>query len=660
MMSKLLTRCKPYTTAIWSVITQFAIIETLIFVLLNLYKLAYLHKYFNVYGQTFSHLLIITIGAMGFMLFWIYWLSYRGKVIALVSIHVFLIALMYSDLIYYRYFSDLITIPVLMQIGQANALTESIQTLVKPEDYVIFIDLLVVIPYLVIVLWTKRTKKSDPPHPKHPFSWSRVGVKSIPSLSVLVISAFLFLVPMYQLAHYKDKNLFETNWWNLSMYRNTGLLAFHEYDLYRYIKLNWFTDRYLSTNEISDIENWLDNTASLRASSEQDSTFGAYRGKNVIIVQIEAMQNFMIGQSYQEQELTPNFNALLKNSAYFSQFYHQTAAGRTSDADFLANCSLHPVAVGAVFTRYAQNDFTCVPQVLKDNGYTANVFHAFEGGFWNRNMMYQTMGYDKFYTKEEFQDGERIGWSIGDESFFKQSVNFISKKTQPSYSFLITLSSHHPFDLPSRYQTLELNDMPDNILRDYLQSIHYVDTAIGELIQDMKDKGLWDNSILIIYGDHDNSIHNMNTYKTYLGREPTEWDKLQLQRQIPFFIHFPDEKYAGIYPEPAGQLDIAPTILHLLGISSSKLPYMGTPLITDQPIKDRLIMFRNGSFVDDKHYYVSQATTDLTLGSCYDRKSGAKVDVAACIPHAEATLTQFKYSDQILDYNLIPTLLKDN
>ena len=154
----------------------------------------------------------------------------------------------------------------------------------------------------------------------------------------------------------------------------------------------------------NEAKQWFAERGNERKQLESDPLFGKYKGKNVIMVQLEAFQNFVIGQKINGQEVTPNMNKLLGESMYFKNFYHQTSQGRTSDADLAANASLQPLITGSVFIRYAQHQYDSMPSTLKDNGYTTSVFHAYDGGFWNRNAMYQTLKYDTFYSKKKLPD----------------------------------------------------------------------------------------------------------------------------------------------------------------------------------------------------------------------------------------------------------------
>lgn len=131
-----------------------------------------------------------------------------------------------------------------------------------------------------------------------------------------------------------------------------------------------------------------------------NDSFGKYSGSNIVVIQAEAFMNFVVGRSINGQEVTPNLNALIKENTYFSNYYHQTSQGRTSDADFASNGSLYPLVSGSVFVRYPDHQFDTLPAILKSKGYSTNAFHAYEGSFWNRQIMYKAMGYDHFYSKK--------------------------------------------------------------------------------------------------------------------------------------------------------------------------------------------------------------------------------------------------------------------
>ncbi|REK77498.1 LTA synthase family protein [Paenibacillus paeoniae] len=600
---------------------------------------------------------IIETGAILLASFWTLLLPTRGRLIALIALNLILSFILYADVIYYRYFQDLITVPVLMQLGQVESLGGSIHTLMKLEDFRLLWDAVIIIPYAVYVLWRGRADLKAK-------AASNTGTVRLRKISIRIgctIAAFMLGFSLFftNLNHATDtwaKGLFEKNWWNLSIYNVAGALGFHGYDIYRYAKINWLDVEPVSAEHRSDTQRFMENRAAARSELERtDALFGAYEGSNVLMVQVESLQTFMLGQSIGGKEITPVLNQLLKESAYFSTFYHQTAQGRTSDADFAVNCSLQPMKSGSVFIQYASHEFGCLPTQLKSEGYSTNVFHPYQGGFWNRNVMYKNMKYDQFYSMKHYELDERLGWSLGDKSFYRQSMDVIASLPQPFHSFLISLTSHHPYKLPAAEKLLDTEELTDTIMGDYLQVIHYADAALGELIDRMKAEGLWDNTIFVLYGDHDNSIQNWDLYPRFMKDTTNAAEREQVIKSVPMLIHLPDGAHAGTYNKASGQLDMTPTIMYLLGLSTSEPKWLGAPLLTEQREETRLVTQRNGSWTDGHRYYIPSADGLSANGKCYAVDTGELLASDACMPMTDWADAELTMSDRIVMGNLLRT-----
>ena len=162
-------------------------------------------------------------------------------------------------------------------------------------------------------------------------------------------------------------------------------------------------------------------------------------------MQLEAIQQFVIGTKFNGKEITPNLNKFINDSAYFENFYYQIGAGNTSDAEFLANTSLYPLNEGAVYFRFPANTYESTANLLKKQGYATYAAHANNPSFWNRMEMYKALGFDKFINSKSLVLDEFLGWGLSDMSFLKQSLNKIDV-SRPFYGFFITLSSHYPFN----------------------------------------------------------------------------------------------------------------------------------------------------------------------------------------------------------------------
>ncbi|MFS0722948.1 LTA synthase family protein [Paenibacillus sp. 1P07SE] len=638
---------------LWPMLSRFRGIELLLFVLLMLLKLYLFDHSIHVRNMRMGAAdVIVATGTLGLIVFWTIWLSARARILVLILLNIVLTSILYADLLYFRYFQDLISIPVLLQAGQVGALGESIGSLLKISDIRLFLDWPLLITLSLWLLLRRKPAASDGRAPRRRLRSAMVRLSL--SLIVLALSVTLVFVPIQIAKRTWAQGLFVGIWWNVSLYNVTGLFGFHGYDAYQYVKQQLGRTE-LPESELADTARWLQEHRASVLPSADDALFGAYRGKNVIMVQAEAIQSFMIGRSFGGQTITPYLNELIESSAYFPDFYHQAAQGRTSDADFAANCSLQPLPTGSVFIRYAQHEYSCLPGILRDEGYATGVYHAYDGGFWNRNVMYNNMGYVKYYNRNDYIVDEPLGWSVGDRSFFRQSVEKMKLHRKPSYSFLITLTSHHPYSLPASYKTLELGELDGTMFGDYIQSVHYVDQAFKSFVGELQAADLWEDSIVVFYGDHDNSIRDWEPFETFLGEPLSALQRERMLRQVPLLIHLPDGAHAGTYPG-GGQLDIAPTLLHLLGIRPDDHYMLGAPLLTGQPLPEQTVVFRDGAFSSASHYFVPSGDGILAHGTCYSLMTGEPVDVSACEPLALKARAQLMHSDRIVMNNLVPRL----
>ncbi|WP_276356403.1 LTA synthase family protein [Cohnella caldifontis] len=612
-----------------------------------LFKLYYLDRHLNVGGMNHWKW-EVNLGAMLLATCWTAFLGPRARITALVVVDLILSIVIFSDLVYFRYFKDFISVPVLLQAGQVSSLEDSISSLIIYKDAIYFADL----PFAILIaIWVYR-RNSPRRNPKPPGTRRvRLSIRLATGILAFIIGYQLIAIPVAEQKRGWAAGLFEGNWWNIPIYNVTGLFGFHGYDAYRYAKENWLGGG-LNDKQVQEAADWMDQRRSLQQQAETDPLFGAYKGKNVLVIQAEAFQTFLIDRKVGGEEITPNLNKLIGQSAYFPNFYHQTANGRTSDADFSTSCSLHPVASGSVFIRFASHEFECLPQVLKSAGYDATVHHAYDGSFWNRNNMYHNMQYDQFYNIKDFKIDEPLGWSLGDKSFLRQTVQQIAERGKsPFYAMAITLSSHHPYAIGQH--ELNVGSLDGTLLGDYVQAAHYVDEAVGVLIDELKQANLWNDTILVFYGDHDNSINTWDDYAKLFGRPVTELEKSTILKKVPYIVHLPGDEHAGVYEKAVGQMDTEPTILHLLGISTQPYDLMGVSAFSSAA---KPVVFRNGGFTDGNVWFVPNNDGILGHGTCYSMKDGSVTDLAACQPGAKEARTELQMSDRIVEHDLVPVL----
>lgn len=539
--------------------------------------------------------------------------------------------IMLADLFFYRYYSDVISIPVLLQVAQAGSVKQSVFSLFQLGDLIFLFDLPLLLPLLKI-------------SGKARFSAEKVLFRKRAAKAMLLFFCGISLISfkVINLENTMGKRVFTNILDQTFFVENIGILNFHAFDFYKYAKKQ-LSQKELSRASRQEISQWFASTPP--AKPEQSKYFGIAKNQNLIVVQVEALQSFVINKKINGREITPNLNRLLNNSIYFNNFYFQTAQGNTSDAEFLVNVSYYPAREGSVYFQYAANRFNSLPGKLREAGYTTMAIHAYKPSYWNRAAMYRSLGFEAFYSKEDFIPDEQVGWGLGDKSFFKQSAAKLAAAVQPFYAFLVTLSSHYPYDAFSAGSDFDPGRYAGTFLGNYFKAIHYADAALGSFIEELKANGLWENSVVAVYGDHSAvSKVEKDDLLAFLAAPDDEltWAKLQ---KVPLIIHLPGDAHAGTKNITGGQIDLFPTLANLLGLKVPNL--LGQDLLSST---QGLAVFRNGSFTDGKIFYLQ------TSGQVYDVKSGEILPVEQYTAQIAQAQKRLWISDQVLEHDLMPSL----
>ena len=195
-----------------------------------------------------------------------------------------------------------------------------------------------------------------------------------------------------------------------------------------------------------------------------------------------------------------------ESSYSFENFFHQTGQGKSSDAEVLAEMSLYGLPQGSVFqTLGSTNTFHSAPNILDQHGdYTSAAFHGNVGSFWNRTDTYQSFGYDYFFDSEFYDvSGDRsMEYGLKDKLFFHDSTEYLEQLPQPFYSKFITVSHHFPYPLDEANTEFPAAQTEDDTINNYFVTAHYADQALEEFFNYLKESGLYEDSIIVMYGDH--------------------------------------------------------------------------------------------------------------------------------------------------------------
>lgn len=403
-----------------------------------------------------------------------------------------------------------------------------------------------------------------------------------------------------------------------------------------------------------------------------------FKGKNVIAIHAESIQGFTMNLKFNGEELTPNINKLAGNGIYFSNFYSQESVGNSSDSEFTSLSSLLPSSSGTVFMNYFNRDYETILKLLKEKDYYTFSMHGNKGDAWNRNVTHKYLGYDDFYYyTKDYEIDEIIGLGLSDKSFFKQSVDIIKDIDETHdnwYGTLIMLTNHTPFsdiekfDYLVDYKTGEFDPetgeeiiipwLEGTRMGNYLKSVHYADEAIGELMTMLEEKNLLDDTIIVLYGDHDCKLKQSEFKKLYESEyyESVLIDKnntvgiiddftYEINREVPFIIWSKDTvntKYDKEVKEVMGMIDIMPTLSNMLGVKPKYA--LGNDMFS---IDENVVVFPDGNWITNKLYYNNSKGTFRQL----DLENS--IDMEYINKYNEYAENLISVSNGIITYDLI-------
>lgn len=543
----------------------------------------------------------------------------------IIAVSVITSIIMFSNAVFYRFFTDFITLPLLFQTSNFADLSSSIVENLRWLDVFFFTD-------VVIILLAVRFIKEKP--------IQEVGRK-VGRKAFFAASATLLMFNL-AMAEAQRPQLLTRSFDRELLVKNIGTYNYHLYDLFVQSKSH-AQRTFADGSELTEVENYV----KANYTQPDPKMFGAAKDRNVIIVSLESLQSFVINNDMDGHTITPFLNELTKDkdTFYFNNFYHQTGLGKTSDSEFIVENSLYGRNGSAVFFTHSGNTYSSLSERMGDNGYFTSVMHANSKSFWNRDIMYKAFGIEKFYDVASYEigEGEAVNWGMKDIPFFHQSADLMKEMPQPFATRMITLTNHHPFDLDEEDKIIPAYTSNSNTLNKYFQTARYMDEAVKEFFADLKEKGLYDNSIIVMYGDHYGISENHNkAMGMYMDKEITPFDNVELQK-VPLFVHIPGYGKGKEMDTLAGQIDLRPTILHLLGIETKGDMQFGSDIFS--PDHEPFVIFRDGRLVTDKNIYTQEV--------CYDIETGEPSEDGQCDSYVERAATELNYSDTLINGDLL-------
>lgn len=553
----------------------------------------------------------------------------RRSFIWMIVIDFLLTFVLFANVVYYRFFSDFITLPNLntKQMQNFGDLGGSISALLRPHDFLFFIDILILIGLLAF-----RFVKPD--------KTARIRARKV--VGVLTLGIAMFLANL-GLAEIDRPQLLTRTFDRNYIVKYLGMTNYQIYDAVKSTQSS--TERALADS--SDVTKVLNYTKSKHA-APNSIYFGKAKGMNIMYIHLESFQQFLINYKLHGEEVTPYLNSFFKdkNTLSFTNFFHQTGQGKTSDAEMMLENSLYGLPQGSAFTSKSQNTYESAPAIFGQHGYTSAVFHGNYKSFWNRDEIYKHFGYDHFFDANyyDMNDEDVSNYGLKDKPFFKESEKYISNLKKPFYTKFITLTNHFPYPIDDKEATIAPADTGDKSVDTYFQTARYLDESVKDFMTYLKKKGLYDNTVIVMYGDHYGiSDNHSEAMSKILGKDYDAYQNAQAQR-VPLMIHVPGVK-GGIQKQYGGEIDLLPTLEHLVGIDNKDYLQFGTDLLSKD--HKQLVPFRNGDFISKDYSMIG--------GKFYNQNNGQPIED----PTKEMTETkdlvskELELSDSVLAGDLL-------
>lgn len=580
---------------------------------------------------------IFSLIAVSSLLYGIAFITKNKKLnkILLIVFNLILSILLISNIYYYREFSDFLTIDtVLKATSNSSGLTGSAIKMINWYDFIFIADSLI-LPFIIF--------KKDSINYKKSYLKAPIG------LLVCILTLTLAEIDRPQLLTRSFDNNYLVKYLGLSGFT---LKNANDYNQLKMLRAD------ATENDLADVESYI----STKHTDELNKYSGIAKDRNVVYIHLESLQQFIIDYKLKdeagvEHEVTPYLNKIFhsNDTLAFDNAFHQVSQGKTSDAEFMIENSLFGSESGSAMVKFGtDNTFNSAPTILKDFGYTSQVFHGNTDTFWNRNNAYKSFGYDNFYSLKTYKNQEVINYGLKDDVFFEESLDKYLQIGGKKYSKFIPVSHHFPYDKEKLDSEFPSASTKDETINNYFVTANYMDTQIQKFMEGLKENNELNNTIFVFYGDHYGISNSRNETLNEVLNITDDWTSYNnaMMQKIPLMFYIPDSNInpnAKINNKYVGQIDILPTLLNMLGVENNNFIFFGQDIFSDN--FDNIVEFRDGSFVTENFTNYK--------GTIYNTKTGEileNIDIGTQEKLEELkkyVKEELDMSDKVINQNLL-------
>lgn len=333
---------------------------------------------------------------------------------------------------------------------------------------------------------------------------------------------------------------------------------------------------------------------------------------NIVVIQLETTGSWALNNTPTPM---PFLQSLIKENIGTTEMHGNSC--ETINAEYSALCSFLPLSNEPVSYSLKENNYNCLPQILRDKyNYNTNFYHSDVPGFWSRDTLLPRWGFDNLYLtpyfRQKLDDGKVLDSAFAD----------LKKADKPFFGFISTFTAHSPHNeelikyqkenngitvesfAGKLNQELKSVEIKETELRNYFGFLRVEDDAIKTFFQKLKVSGLDKNTIVVLYGDH--RFYNFKNFD-----EQIQLKNFLLYNQLPFVVVLPEKQTKRI-TNIISQIDIAPTLLSLVegDLYQPRSQFLGQSLFTGASNFAINKCLGKVYFINDKMVLEGNAKTD--------------------------------------------------
>ena len=486
--------------------------------------------------------------------------------------------------VYYGYATNLVSISQISNLQYGREISAALPSLLHIRHILYFIDIIIVLT----LFFTKKIK-------------IKKQRKTAYIFGVVYLIFIIILINVSVKDWIADAEEHQFN--KVQQIEKTSVFGYHFIDIKNNVNMKKNV-KYKTKESMLEDYNKLMEEYEIRYGSNLNSFYGIAKDKNVIIVQLESVQNFVVNKTINGKEITPNFNKFINENIEFTNMQNQSYSS-TADAEFTVMNSIYPLENGMCFAQYPLNNYNNIYSNFKKEDYITTYIHGNEGSFWNRQNVYSRLPIANLLFDDIFEENvERVNKYVSDEQVYRRIVDEIKNCDGKFMVSIVASSSHIAFDMPgleNRDEKINIDvgdEYRGTLFGNYLEAMNYADYAFGVFVEELKSAGLYDDSVILIFGDHagmqmynEEMIDYINKFQPFNDiQTQINYSNVLCALKIPGVDHIQITK-------PTSRLDIKPTLMQICGIEDEFS--LGQSMFSSKDF----VCINTGRIITDKYFY---------------------------------------------------------